>query len=215
MKKNFPPIHIVIIIGILFILFFGYFFLSAKNQTNDQTSFSESDQVSQDQVSESRDTITIQKDDSGSITGGPASLIPPPFDSALEEQAPQKKQTFPVTVGTKTLHLERADSEYAQTHGLTNRPSLPKDEGMLYIVTKHQEFSYWGKDMRFATDVIWIGPDLLVVDISRNITPESYPNSIFTPSRPARYVIEMNAGVADATGIDIGDSIDLSRILGK
>lgn len=129
-------------------------------------------------------------------------------------QADQARQarTYPVSIGTETLYLELADSEYAQTYGLTNRASLPKDQGMLYVVTKKQEFSYWAKDMLFATDVVWLGPDFTVVDISENIVPESYPK-IFKPKGAARYVIEMNAGSVLRSGVRIGDRIDFSYIL--
>lgn len=211
-RKDIFSLKIVFLIGGLLLLFLSYFFRQTPD-TNKKTTeytkpYSEPSQISEDMV-------TIKKDESESMIGSPTSRIEPSEIPAEETQPLQKGELFLVVLGAVTLHLERADSEYAQTHGLTGRTFLPKNEGILYIVTKRQEFSYWAQDMRFATDVIWIDPDFRIVDISKNITPDSYPDSIFRSKEPARYVIEVNAGVADMAGVRIGDSLDLSHILKK
>lgn len=217
-EENFFSLKIIlpILILVAFFLIFGYFFRLNRSNTNSEeqqeqtVSYSESP-VESSQIS--KDTVIIKKDESESIIGSPTPRIAQPEIPSEEIQSPQKRELFSVMLGTLMLHLERADSEYVQTHGLTGRASLPKDEGMLYIVTKHQEFSYWAKDMRFATDVIWIDQDFHIVDISKNITPDSYPDSVFKAKEPARYVIEVNAGVADTAGVRIGDTVNIASAI--
>ncbi|MDX1535781.1 MAG: DUF192 domain-containing protein, partial [Candidatus Spechtbacterales bacterium] len=67
-------------------------------------------------------------------------------------------------------------------------------------------YSFWMKEMNFPIDIIWIGEDMRVVDITKNAKPESYPKR-FSPSVLAQYVLEVVAGFSDEHGVEIGDSI--------
>ena len=65
---------------------------------------------------------------------------------------------------------------------------------MLFIFPTPAPRAFWMKDMRFALDIIWIGSDLRVVDITENALPESYP-ATFSPRAPAQFVLEVPAGL--------------------
>jgi uncharacterized membrane protein (UPF0127 family) len=65
------------------------------------------------------------------------------------------------------------------------------------------------KDMNFPIDIIWIDENMLVADISKNVAPESYPET-FSPRSRVLYVFEINAGISDKEDIKIGDRVDFS-----
>ena len=55
--------------------------------------------------------------------------------------------------------------------------------------------------------MIWIDTNQTVIGVTDNIATSTYPSS-FSPSSPARYVIEVGAGVARALGIEKGIKIN-------
>lgn len=112
--------------------------------------------------------------------------------------------------GTATV-VEVARTGEEQQKGLSGRPSLPEGKGMLFIFSHPDRYGFWMPDMHFAIDIIWIGPDWHIVDISPDVIPESYPN-VFTPSIPARYVLEVPAGTASRYGWKTGDSVAFDGI---
>lgn len=88
--------------------------------------------------------------------------------------------------------------------GLGNRDFLDSDKGMLFVYDSDGQRYFWMENMRFAIDIIWINSDKKVVDITKNLAPESYPER-FTSIEPAQYVLEVNAGFSDENNIEIGD----------
>lgn len=91
--------------------------------------------------------------------------------------------------------------------GLSNKESLSKDEGMLFIFPKDDNYSFWMKDMRFSLDIVWIDAKKLVVGITNNISPNTYPQT-FLPPKPIRYVLEINTGGAKGFDIATGTVLD-------
>lgn len=109
-------------------------------------------------------------------------------------------------IGDKYLNIEIADSEKEREQGLSGRDYLGDDAGLLFIFERDDFYHIWMKDVRFAIDVIWIDKDGKVVDIENNVSPATFPNS-FTSDKPARYVLEVNAGWAGKNAIKIGDLV--------
>ena len=77
----------------------------------------------------------------------------------------------------------------------------------IFVFDKSYKYSFWMKDMLFPIDIIWIGEDFSVVDITENAEPNSYPN-LFTPREEALYVLEVNAGFSNEKGLKIGDKVE-------
>lgn len=111
-----------------------------------------------------------------------------------------------VKVGAVTVPVRLADTPELKSRGLSGLESLPADSGMLFRYDTPGPRAFWMKDMRFPIDIIWIGADLRVTDITRNAVPESYPET-FSPSGPVLHVLEVNAGFADRYGIRPGDRV--------
>jgi uncharacterized membrane protein (UPF0127 family) len=107
------------------------------------------------------------------------------------------------------VSVELAVTPEQQANGLSRRDPLPPGTGMLFPYRAPATLAFWMKDMRFPLDIIWIGPDCRVVDISRN-APAPPPNTpdqalpVYEPKAPAQYVLEVTAGEARRLSIAEG-----------
>ena len=97
------------------------------------------------------------------------------------------------SIGTTTLLTEVVKTPEDRNQGLSGRTSLEPQTGMLFIFEEPGIYPFWMKDMNFPIDMIWIDEQWRIVDISHNISPETYPQT-FSSSLPIRYVLEVNAG---------------------
>lgn len=122
------------------------------------------------------------------------------------------ERSLTVHIGTVPVRVEIADTPALRMRGLSGRDSLDAAGGMLFIFDESDYHRVWMRDMRFSIDVIWIGENLQVVDITRRLTPDTYPRQ-FEPSTPARFALEVNAQFAESFGISVGDAVELPRAL--
>jgi uncharacterized membrane protein (UPF0127 family) len=105
------------------------------------------------------------------------------------------------------LNAEVAASEEEKSRGLMFRDSLAVDQGMLFIFDNEYQPSFWMKNMRFPLDIIWINSEKKVVDITRNVPACRDECAGFTPKARVKYVLEINAGLAQKYAIEIGDTL--------
>ncbi|HSX44401.1 MAG TPA: DUF192 domain-containing protein [Candidatus Saccharimonadales bacterium] len=101
---------------------------------------------------------------------------------------------------------ELASTPSKQLQGLSGRSSLPLDHAMLFVFQAAGQDCFWMKDMHFPLDIIWLNDQKQAVYIKENATPQSYPEQ-FCPDKLARYVVEVNAGVAKGAGLKLGDTV--------
>ncbi|HEY4518363.1 MAG TPA: DUF192 domain-containing protein [Candidatus Paceibacterota bacterium] len=111
------------------------------------------------------------------------------------------------------LTLKLADEPAEQEHGLSDRESMAQDHGMLFAFPTPNITGFWMKDMHFALDIVWLDADKVIVQIDENVKPETYPEIIFRPQVPVKYVLEINAGVAGELGLYVGQKLNFGRIL--
>lgn len=108
----------------------------------------------------------------------------------------------------KKLSLEVADTSALREHGLSNREKLSTGSGMLFIFDEMGAYGFWMKDMKFSLDIMWLDADKKIVHVEKNVSPDTYP-TIFTPSSPAQYVLEVPAGFVDNSNVSLGDFLDI------
>lgn len=108
--------------------------------------------------------------------------------------------TTPLTIGTTTLRVAVAKSGEDLRLGLSHTEVLEKGTGMLFILPTEEIPSFWMKDMHYGIDIIWIGEDKVVKDISVNVTPDTYP-TLYSPKEKVRYVLEVPTGFVEESGI--------------
>jgi len=115
-----------------------------------------------------------------------------------------------IRIGTLAIPVEIAATEDAKEKGLSGRPLLPQNQGMLFLFEKPGIYRFWMPDMHFPIDIIWMDSTRTVVDISADVSNQFDPEHprYYTPSSPARYVLEVNAGFAARNGINKGDVAD-------
>lgn len=106
--------------------------------------------------------------------------------------------------------VELAVTSEEMSRGLMFRERLDSDKGMLFIFTEEGRYSFWMKNTLIPLDIIWIGGNKQVVFISGNAQPcQEYSCPSIEPAENAKYVLEINGGMAENIGLKVGDKIDL------
>lgn len=99
------------------------------------------------------------------------------------------------TLGKLTLQVDEVTTPAAQERGLSGRPSLGPNQGMLFIFPKEGFYSIWMKDMLFPIDIIWLDNNGQIVYVIENAKPCTFFSCpIYKPAVPARYVLEAVPG---------------------
>lgn len=116
-----------------------------------------------------------------------------------------------VVINGKTFVLEIADTPGKRSKGLMYRTNLDDDKGMLFIFDKSGIYPFWMKDTYVPLDIIWVNSEGFIVAIKEDAKPcDNIASAIcqsIIPSKPAKYVIELNSGKVASLGLKIGDGI--------
>lgn len=92
-------------------------------------------------------------------------------------------------------------SNHAQRRrGLMFVRDLPAMTGMLFIYERDDYLSMWMKNTFIALDMLFIRGDGTIANIETDTEPQSLKS--VSAVEPVRYVLELNAGVTRALGID-------------
>ncbi len=151
---------------------------------------------------------TVTPDASATALPAP-SLAPTATPRPAETPDSGKKDGPVVKVGGAEFPVELAITSPEKSQGLSDRPSLAPDTGMLFIYEQQSRFRFWMRNMHFPLDMVWIGSDCTVADVTLNAPapdPGQTLNQLprYSPASPALYVLEINAGEAPAKGIEAG-----------
>lgn len=131
--------------------------------------------------------------------------------------APQQLVQTQIHVGQTEILVEVADTPAARERGLSGRASIEgtslrqgsgASKGMLFIFDSDDSWGIWMKDMRFPIDIIWADAQGTVLTVLPEVSPDTYPQT-FYPAQPARYVLEVPAGFAEAHNIAKGSLLVL------
>lgn len=108
------------------------------------------------------------------------------------------------------LDIEIADNEYETQTGLMYRSAMKENRGMLFIFDNEQERYFYMKNTKIPLDIIYISADKKIVSVQKHAKP--FDETSLPSNYPAKYVLEVNAGMADAWSLAVGDSISFSNI---
>lgn len=103
--------------------------------------------------------------------------------------------------------LEKVATDADLARGLSDRPCLLDNYGMLFDFKTEAKHGIWMKDMKFSLDIVWLDAGQRIVHIKENALPASYPE-VFSPTNDTRYVIELPAGVFSEHNLKIGDEVN-------
>lgn len=139
-------------------------------------------------------------------------LATPRGESTLRRPKVEAPSRDALQVGKVRLAIEVANNDSLRTKGLSNRPSLGWNEGMLFVFPEAEPRAFWMIDCRFDIDIAYIAPDGTIRDVQTMlIEPGVAPRDLArypSASRDIQYALEVNRGWFSAHGIRAGQKID-------
>ena len=104
-----------------------------------------------------------------------------------------------------TLRVELAVTPEEKAQGLSGRDSLQDGTGMLFLFDEEEPRLFWMKGMRVPLDILFLDSRKKVVHLVQGAQPCAGDPCPLYPSRvPARYVLEIPAGMAAQHGLEVG-----------
>ena len=103
------------------------------------------------------------------------------------------------------INTEIASTDIEKARGLMFRPEMPENNGMLFLMDYEGPQSFYMRNTIIPLDIIYVNSKFEIVDIYKNtniLDETSLPSAA-----PAKYVVEINAGLCDKYNIDVGDFI--------
>lgn len=120
-----------------------------------------------------------------------------------------------ITIGGKTFAVEVADTDEERAKGLSGRDNLDEEKGMLFVFERPVLSSFWMKDTRIPLDIIFIDNNRIVT-IYEGVQPQpNVPNNQlqrYTSTEPAKYVLEVNAGLSKRYGFQKQDEVKIKGL---
>jgi hypothetical protein len=116
-----------------------------------------------------------------------------------------------IAVGKAMLWTEFVDNDSLRVQGLSNRPKLEWNSGMLFVFPDARSRTFWMIDCSFDLDIAYLDPHGVVRDIQTMvIEPGVSPEMLSRyPSRTddIMYALEVNRGWMTSSGLKVGDTI--------
>ena len=102
------------------------------------------------------------------------------------------------------LRAEIADNEDSRRKGLADRLGIEDNYAMLFVFDSIDRHQMWMKDMKFSVDIIWMNEKKCIVHVQHNVKPDAEPYEKYKPPVPAKYVLEVKAGIAKRASATVG-----------
>jgi len=115
--------------------------------------------------------------------------------------------TMAVKLNDQQVTLAIAADQPRRRLGLSEVEELPENYGMIFVFPTEEPHGFWMKQMNFSIDIIWLDSNKEVVKLMSDVAPETFPTT-FGAEVDSQFVIELNAGVIEASGIEFGQEID-------
>ena len=113
--------------------------------------------------------------------------------------------TAHILIAGVVLNVELATTLPAQERGLSGLPSLPSNEGMLFVFDHEDYWAFWMINMKFPLDMIWFNSAREVVWTEPDLQPcPPYDCPSIMPNVKSMYVLEVNAGFIAAHHVTLG-----------
>jgi uncharacterized membrane protein (UPF0127 family) len=112
---------------------------------------------------------------------------------------------------TCRLGVELAITQTDQAKGLMFRKSMDENAGMFFLFERNEIRHFWMRNTLIPLDMIFIDNKYVVVDVHRGAKP--LDETVISSRKPARYVLEVNAGKTDKCHIKPGSKVKLINSL--
>lgn len=107
--------------------------------------------------------------------------------------------------GRASIRVEVADDVGERAQGLMFVEKMPQMSGMLFVYEVQQPVAFWMKNTLIPLDMIFFDETGKVINVHANARPHD-----LTPipsAGPARFVLELNGGMAKRLKIDVGSEM--------
>jgi uncharacterized membrane protein (UPF0127 family) len=123
----------------------------------------------------------------------------------LHPAATDSAQAHELQIAGRSVSVELATTQPQRDLGLMHRTHLDPDVGMLFIFKDDQPRTFWMKNTLIPLDIAFLDADGTVQNVAHGEPLVEVPglNSL----RPARMVLELNAGWCDEHGLKPGDKV--------
>lgn len=122
------------------------------------------------------------------------------------------EKTPEVCLEKNCFFIELAETSAEKSKGLMFREFLEDNEGMLFIYDSDGEYNFWMKNTLIPLDIIWIDSERKIVYIEHEAQPCDEECKTIKPQKDARFVLEINNGLAEELGMKLGDRFDFYNI---
>ena len=142
--------------------------------------------------------LTLALAPAGAGCGHHADLHPAAAEAAVLHE---------LQVAGRPVKVELALNQEQRDRGLMHRTQLDADAGMLFVFKDDQPRTFWMRNTLIALDIVFLDADGTVQNIAHGEPMVEVPglNSV----RPARLVLELNAGWCAAHGLVPGQKIEI------
>lgn len=112
-------------------------------------------------------------------------------------------------VNGRRFSIEVADTEALRERGLMFRREMAADHGMLFIHDDASPIAYWMKNTYIPLDILYFDEQKRLVSAQLDVPPcgEQAQCPIYPSAGPAKYVLEINAGLAGQLKLKPGDAL--------
>jgi len=139
--------------------------------------------------------------------------------AACSRDAPRELRldvTAPIRVeitscaGSAAVTVEVANTPEQIKIGLMHRTELPAEHGMLFLMKREKDWSFWMQNTKIPLDIIFITSGLTVAGVVHRAKPSSA--EILRVGAPSLYVLEVNGGWAEQHAIAKGASVRFENL---
>lgn len=106
------------------------------------------------------------------------------------------------------LDIEISDTDFDIQTGLMYRNSMQTKQGMLFVFKEEAPRYFYMKNTKIPLDIIYVDANNHIVSTRKNAKP--FDETSLPSNAPAKYVLEINAGLFDEWALKEGDSISFS-----
>ena len=110
---------------------------------------------------------------------------------AVAQDGPQKLPSTRLTVGFHLINAEVASTQEQRAIGLMHRPTMPANDGMLFVFERPGQQCFWMKNTLLPLSIAFLDDDGTVVNIEE-MKPQSLDSHC--SAKPVRFALEMNQG---------------------
>lgn len=107
--------------------------------------------------------------------------------------------------GEADFKVDVADDAEERGRGLMFVEAMPRFEGMLFIYEMPRHATFWMRNTLIPLDMIFAAEDGTIMHIHENAIP--LDETTIDGGRDIQYVLEINGGMAEILGIQVGDAL--------